>query len=195
MMPEVETALNLIFRNARTFPGWLEKPVDPALLREVYDLAKMGPTSMNMSPLRIVFVTTPEGKEKLKPALMEGNVAKTMSAPVTAIFAHDLKFYDHMGKLWPFFDAKPMFANNAHLAEVSAFRNGTLQAAYFMMAARAKGLDLGPMSGFDNGKVDEAFFAGTAIKSNFLCNIGYGDASKLYPRGPRLEFDEVARVE
>lgn len=189
-----DNSLNQIFRLGRTFSAWQDKPVAPELLKQVYDLAKMGPTSMNNSPMRVVFVTSPEAKEKLKTALMPGNVDKTMAAPVTAIFAYDLEFYEKMDKLWPHFDAKPMFAGNPTMTADAAYRNGTLQAAYFMLAARSLGLDLGPMSGFNNAQVDELFFAGTKIKSNFLCNIGYGDASKLYPRGPRLDFEEVATI-
>ena len=186
-------ALDLIFRNARTHVAWQAKEVPDALLQQAYELAKWGPTSANCCPLRIVFVKSPAAKEKLKPCLAGGNVEKTMSAPVTAILAHDLEFFTKMDKLWPHGGGK-MYEGKPELAQVAAFRNGSLQAAYFMLAARSLGLDCGPMSGFDNAAVDAAFFAGTPIKSNFLCNLGYGDASKLYPRGPRLEFAEVCQV-
>jgi 3-hydroxypropanoate dehydrogenase len=155
----------------------------------------MGPTSANMSPMRIVFVKSPAGKERLKPALSAGNLDKTMAAPVTAIFAMDVKFFELLPKLFPHADAKSWFKDMPPAAlETQALRNGSLQAAYFMLAARSLGLDCGPMSGFDNAKVDAEFFAGTTVKSNFLCNLGYGDATKLYPRSPRLEFDEACQV-
>jgi 3-hydroxypropanoate dehydrogenase len=187
--------LDLIFRKARTHNVWLDRPVDDALLRQVYDLAKMGPTSANMCPLRVVFVKSREAKEKLKPALDPGNVDKTMKAPVTAILAMDIHFYEQLPKLFPHADAKAWFKDLPHnVLEYIALRNSSLQGAYFMLAARALGLDCGPMSGFDNAKMDAAFFAGTTIKSNFLCNLGYGDASKLYPRSPRLTFEEACRV-
>src|SRR5262245_50278074 len=187
--------LDLIFRNARTHNGWLEKPVDDALLRQVYDLAKMGPTSANMCPLRIVFVKSPEAKEKLKPALDAGNVAKTMAAPVTAIIGMDVRFYEKLPKLFPHVDAKAWFKDLPEpVLEYIALRNSSLQGAYFMLAARALGLDCGPMSGFDNAKVDAAFFAGTTVKSNFLCNLGHGDATRLHPRGPRLSFEEACQL-
>ena len=190
-----DKSLDLMFRNARTHSHWLDKPVDDALLQQVYDLMKWGPTSANMSPMRVVFVKSKAAKEKLKPCLDAGNVEKTMAAPVTAIIGHDMEFYEKLPKLFPHADARSWFAGNAKLIEVSAFRNGSLQGAYFMLAARALGLDCGPMSGFNNAKVDEAFFAGTAVKSNFICNLGYGDASKLFPRSPRLAFDEACRID
>jgi 3-hydroxypropanoate dehydrogenase len=187
--------LELIFRKARTHNGWLDKPVDDALLRQVFDLAKMGPTSANMSPMRIVFVKSKEAKEKLKPALAPGNVDKTMQAPVTAIIAMDIHFYEKLPKLFPHADAKAWFKDLPESELVSAsLRNSSLQGAYFIIAARALGLDCGPMSGFDNAKVDAAFFAGTTIKSNFLCNLGHGDATKLYPRSPRLTFEEACKL-
>jgi 3-hydroxypropanoate dehydrogenase len=187
--------LDLIFRGARTHNVWLDKPVDDALLRQVYDLAKMGPTSANMCPLRIVFVTSQAAKEKLRPALDAGNVDKTMKAPVTAILAMDVHFYEALPKLFPHADAKAWFKDLPdNVLEYIALRNSSLQGAYFMLAARSLGLDCGPMSGFNNAKVDEAFFAGTTIKSNFLCNLGYGDTSKLYPRSPRLTFEEACKV-
>jgi 3-hydroxypropanoate dehydrogenase len=186
--------LDLIFRKARTHTAWLNKPVDDAVLQEAYDLAKMGPTSANMCPLRIVFVKSPAGKERLKPALTAGNVEKTMAAPATAILAMEINFFEQLPKLFPQADAKAWFKDLPQSTlEYMALRNGSLQAAYFMLAARALGLDCGPMSGFDNAKVDAEFFAGTTVKSNFLCNLGYGDATKLFPRSPRLEFDEACR--
>jgi 3-hydroxypropanoate dehydrogenase len=187
--------LDLIFRKARTHTVWLDKPVEDSLLMQVYDLARMGPTSANMCPMRIIFVKSPAAKEKLKPALDKGNVDKTMKAPVTAIIAMDIRFYEMLPKLFPHVDAKAWFKDlPENVLEYIALRNGSLQGAYFMLAARALGLDCGPMSGFDNANVDEAFFAGTTIKSNFLCNIGYGDASKLHSRQPRLNFEEACKV-
>ena len=188
-------ALDLIFRQARTHSVWLNKPVEDALLKQVYDLAKMGPTSANMCPMRIVFVKSREAKEKLKPALDAGNVDKTMKAPATAIIGMDIRFYEKLPKLFPHADAKVWFKDlPENVLEYIALRNGSLQGAYFILAARALGLDCGPMSGFNNAKVDEAFFAGTTVKSNFLCNLGHGDASKLHPRSPRLGFEEACQV-
>ena len=187
--------LDLIFRKARTHSVWLDKPVDDALLKQVYELARMGPTSANMCPMRIIFVRSKEAKERLKPALDKGNVDKTMKAPVTAIIGMDVHFYEKLPQLFPHADAKAWFKDlPENVLEYTALRNGSLQGAYFMLAARALGLDCGPMSGFDNAKVDAAFFAGTTIKSNFLCNLGHGDASKLHPRSPRLSFDEACKV-
>jgi 3-hydroxypropanoate dehydrogenase len=187
--------LNLIFREARTHSSWLDKPVDDALLAQVYDLAKMGPTSANMCPMRIIFVKSTAAKEKLKPALNEGNVAKTMAAPVTAIIGMEVRFYEELPKLFPHADAKAWFKDlPANVLEYMALRNGSLQGAYFMLAARSLGLDCGPMSGFDNAKVDAAFFAGTTVKSNFLCNLGHGDAAKLFPRSPRLDFAKACQI-
>jgi 3-hydroxypropanoate dehydrogenase len=195
-MPQVsEQDLDLIFRNARTHSAWLDEPVDDALLTRVYDLARMGPTSANMCPMRIVFVKSKEAKEKLKPALDAGNVAKTMSAPVTAIIGMDVHFYEKLPQLFPHVDAKAWFKDlPENVLEYVAPRNSSLQGAYFMLAARSLGLDCGPMSGFDNAKVDAAFFAGTTVKSNFLCNLGHGDAAKLFPRSPRLSFEEACRI-
>src|SRR5215510_13638459 len=187
--------LDLIFRNGRTHNVWLDRPVEDALLREVYDLAKMGPTSANMCPLRIVFVKSREAKERLRPALDAGNVDKTMAAPVTAILGMDIHFYEQLPKLFPHADAKAWFKDlPENVLEFIALRNGSLQGAYLMIAARSLGLDCGPMSGFNNAKVDEAFFAGTTVKSNFLCNLGHGDRSKLYPRSPRLSFEEACQL-
>ena len=187
--------LDFLFRQGRTYSAWLDKPVDDALLKQVYDLAKLGPTSANMCPMRIVFVKSHEAKEKLKPALDPGNVDKTMKAPVTAIIGMDIHFYEKLPKLFPHAEAKSWFKDlPENVLEYIALRNGSLQGAYFMLAARALGLACGPMSGFNNAKVDEAFFAGTTVKSNFLCNLGYGDASKLHPRSPRLSFEEACQV-
>jgi 3-hydroxypropanoate dehydrogenase len=190
-----DDGLDLIFRNARTHTAWLDRPVDDSLLRQVYDLARLGPTSANMCPLRIVFVKSREAKERLKPALDPGNVAKTMAAPVTAILAMDVHFYEQLPKLFPHADARAWFKDLPdNVLEYIALRNSSLQGAYFMLAARTLGLDCGPMSGFDNAKVDAAFFAGTTVKSNFLCNLGHGDAAKLHPRSPRLAFDEACKI-
>jgi 3-hydroxypropanoate dehydrogenase len=196
-MPGLVSAdcLNQIFLEARTHNKWLDRPVPDCLLHELVDLAKMGPTSANQSPARFVFVKTQEAKKRLEPHLSEGNRAKTMSAPVCAIIGYDMKFYEHLPKLFPHADAKSWFAGKPKREiEVSAFRNGTLQGAYFIIAARALGLDTGPMSGFDNAGVDREFFAGTSIKSNFLCSLGYGDPAALFPRSPRFSFDEMARI-
>src|SRR3984885_14324816 len=190
-----DESLDLIFRKARTHNGWLDKPVDDALLAQVYDLAKLGPTSANMCPMRVVFVKSKAAKEKLKPALDAGNVDKTMAAPVTAIIGMDIHFYEKLPKLFPHAGAKAWFKDLPdNVLETIALRNSSLQGAYFMLAARSLGLDCGPMSGFNNAKVDEAFFAGTTIKSNFICSLGHGDVSKLYPRKPRLSFDEACKV-
>jgi len=190
-----DESLDLIFRKARTHNAWLDKPVDDALLAQVYDLAKMGPTSANMSPMRLVFVKSKAAKEKLKPALHAGNVDKTVAAPVTAIIGMDIRFYEKLPKLFPPADARAWFKDlPENVLETLALRNSSLQGAYFMLAARSLGLDCGPMSGFDNAKVDAAFFAGTTVKSNFLCNLGHGDGTKLYPRSPRLEFAEACKV-
>jgi 3-hydroxypropanoate dehydrogenase len=190
-----DKALDQLFREARTHWTWQDRPVPDAKLEEIYNLLKFAPTSANSSPARFVFVRTAEGKAKLKQALSPGNVEKTMLAPVTAIVAYDTAFYDKLPFLFPYADARSWFAGNPAFAETSAFRNGTLQGAYLMLAARAAGLDVGAMSGFDNAKLDELFFAGTTWKSNFLVNIGYGDAKDPYTRAPRLSFDEACRVE
>jgi 3-hydroxypropanoate dehydrogenase len=187
--------LDQLFHSARTQNKWRDRPVPDAMLQELYDLLKWGPTSANGMPARFVFVRTAEGKEKLRPALSAGNLEKTMTAPVITIVAHDVRFYDKLPRLFPHADARSWFAGNEKLAETTAFRNGTLQGAYLIMAARSLGLDVGPMSGFDNAKVDEAFFAGTDWRSNFLVNLGYGDPSGLFDRSPRLSFDEACRLE
>jgi 3-hydroxypropanoate dehydrogenase len=190
-----DEALDVIFREARTHNAWQDKPVSDALLKELYELMKWGPTSANMSPARIVFVTSKEAKEKLAPALMEGNRAKTLQAPVTAIIGYDVKFYERLPELFPHApDAKTWFNWSDEWAEMNAFRNGSLQGAYFMIAARSLGLDCGPMSGFDMNKVNELFFAGTNVKSNFLCNLGYGDPAALFERSPRLPFDDACSI-
>jgi 3-hydroxypropanoate dehydrogenase len=188
-------ALAQVFTDARTHNGWSDEPVSDTDLARIWDLAKFPPTSANTMPLRIVFVKSAAAKEKLRPALSPGNLEKTMSAPVTAIFGHDMAFYERLPELFPHADAKSWFVGNDALIEATAFRNGTLQAAYVMLAARALGFDVGPMSGFDPALVNEAFFAGTAVRANFLCNLGHGDASKLFPRSPRLAFAEACRIE
>jgi 3-hydroxypropanoate dehydrogenase len=201
--PLSKDALNVLFHHARTHNAWLDKPVSDELLRELYDLMKYGPTSANSNPARIIFLRTPEAKQRLKPALSPTNVEKVLKAPVTAIIGYDLKFFEHTPKLFPNNPAmRDMFANAPPLAEITAFRNATLQGGYLILAARALGLDCGPMSGFDNAKVDAEFFSPSAgnpsafvhVKSNFLCNLGYGDASKLFPRNPRLSFEEACRL-
>ncbi|MGF6649833.1 3-hydroxypropanoate dehydrogenase [Paraburkholderia youngii] len=189
-----DQALAQLFRDARTHNGWQNKPIDDAVLRELMELVLLGPTSANSSPGRFVFVRTPEGKEKLRPALSAGNLEKTMAAPVTVIVAMDMAFYEQLPKLFPHADARSWFVGNERLIADTAFRNSTLQGGYLILAARALGLDTGPMSGFDQAKVDEAFFAGTTVKSNFLINLGYGDPSRLFPRSPRFSFDEAARI-
>lgn len=187
-------ALAQLFTEARTHNSWSDREVPDALLREAVDLSKWGPTSANCSPLRIVFVRSPEAKARLAPALAPGNLEKTMAAPATAILAYDLAFHEHLPRLFPAADARSWFAGNAPLIEETAFRNATLQAAYLILALRALGLDTGPMSGFDKSAVDAEFFPGGGVKSNFLLNIGYGEPAKLYPRGPRLAFEEMARI-
>jgi nitroreductase len=187
--------LDQLFGQARTYSAWRDKPVSDDTLHFVYGLMKWGPTSANSSPARIIFVKSAAAKERLLACVSEGNIEKTRTAPVTAIIAHDLEFYEQLPKLFPHADARSWFAGNQPLIETTAFRNGTLQGGYLMMAARAAGLDCGPMSGFDNAKVDAAFFANTKWKSNFLCNLGYGEATKLFPRSPRLNFEEACRIE
>ena len=187
-------ALDQLFRTARTHNAWQKKDVPDALLQQLYDLVKWAPTSANSSPARFVFVKSPEAKAKLKEALAPGNVEKTMTAPVTVIVAQDMAFYDKLPQLFPHADARSWFAGNDALIESTAFRNASLQGAYLIMAARALGLDTGAMSGFDAAKLDATFFAGTTVKSNFLINLGYGDEAGLFPRSPRLSFDEAARI-
>ena len=190
-----DESLDLIFREARTFRGWQARDVSEETLRELWALARLGPTSGNCCPGRVVFVKSEEAKARLKPALDKGNVEKTMAAPVCAIVGHNLTFYKDMAWLAPFMTgAEKIFGGNPALAEATAFRNGALQGAYLMIAARALGLDCGPMSGFDNSLVDETFFAGSEMRSNFLCNLGYGDAESLHARGPRHDFDQACRI-
>ncbi len=196
-MPIISDAdLDLLFLGARSQNGWLDQPVDDALLRRIYEIARMAPTSANSHPMRVIFLKSPGAKERLRPALSPGNVEKTMTAPVTAIVAHDLEFYEQLPRLMPHIDAKSWFSKapdekKAHVA----FQNGTLQGAYLMLAARALGLDVGPMGGFDNAKVDAEFFPDGKWKSNFLLNLGHGDPAKLFPRNPRLSFDEACKIE
>jgi 3-hydroxypropanoate dehydrogenase len=203
-----DEAFDLIFREARSHNAWLNRTISEDTLRRLYDLAKWGPTSANAGPARFIFIRSQKAKERLRPTLSPGNVAKTMTAPITVIIAYDLKFYEKLPKLFPHNPAmREVFANNPQLIEATAKRNSSLQGAYLMFAARALGLDCGPMSGFDNSKVDEEFFAAGKcqeceqeffpeghVKSNFLCNIGYGDRSQLTPRNPRLEFSEACTV-
>ncbi|GAB5389519.1 MAG: malonic semialdehyde reductase [Alphaproteobacteria bacterium] len=191
-----EEGLNLLFYEARTQNKWKDADVTDDQLKLLHDLTSMGPTSANCCPMRVVFVKSDAEKERLKPALMEGNVEKTLSAPVVAIIGTDYEFHEHLPKLFPHTDAKSWFAGEKNKAnrEVTAFRNATLQAGYFIMAARSIGLDCGPMSGFNNDMVDELYFEGTSTKSNFLCNLGYGDPEGLFPRSPRFDFDEACKI-
>lgn len=188
------TALDQLFGNARTHNFWQDRPVSDELLHTLYEQMKWAPTSANCSPARFVFVKSDQAKALLKPALSEGNLEKTMTAPVTVIVASDQAFYEKLPELFPHADARSWFVGNPALIESTAKRNTVLQGAYLLMAARALGLDCGPMSGFDNAKVDDAFFAGTAVKSDFLINLGYGDAEKLFPRSPRLAFADACRI-
>lgn len=190
-----DAALDQLFRTARTQNAFQDRPVEDSQLRALYDLLKWAPTAANSTPARFVFVKSAEAKQKLAPALSEGNLAKTLAAPVTVIVGFDLDFHEKLPYLFPHTDAKAWFDGPREGRHEAAFRNGSLQGAYLILAARALGLDAGPMSGFDAAKVDEAFFAGTAIKSNFLVNLGYGDPSGVFPRLPRLSFDEAARIE
>jgi len=193
--PLPDATLDQIFREARSQNGWTDTPVSETLIRAVYDLTRMGPTSANCSPARFVFVSSAEAKEKLAATSTPGNGEKIRTAPVTVIIGHDLKFYERIPELFPHNpQAKEWFSGNAELAEATAFRNGTLQGAYMMIAARALGLDCGPMSGFNNAKVDEAFFEGTSVKSNFICSIGEGDPAKVFARSPRLSFEDACRI-
>ena len=190
-----EDCLKKIFHDARTHNKWKDKPVSNELLQEVYDLMRLGPTSANCSPLRILFLRSKEAKERLRPHLSPGNVDKTMVAPATALMAYDLQFYDYLPQLFPFADAKPWFEGKPKFIQETAFRNSSLQGGYFIIAARACGLDCGPMSGFSNEGVDKEFFPDGRFKSNFLCNLGYGDPSGLPgPRAPRLSFEEACKI-
>lgn len=190
-------SLDLLFRTARSQNGFLADPVTDEQLRALYDILQWAPTTMNTQPMRLVFVRTKEGKEKLRPAMSPGNLDKTMAAPCTAIIAWDTKFYEHMPRMFAHRpEAKDLFAapGKESFAHTAAFRNGSMQGGYFILAARAVGLDCGPMSGFDNAKVDAAFFPDGRCKSNFLCNLGKGDPSKVMPRLPRLGFDEACTL-
>jgi 3-hydroxypropanoate dehydrogenase len=195
MMPALNTeALDQIFVSARTHNGFTAEPMAEATLRRLHELMKWGPTSMNCQPARLVFVTSPEGKARLAPALSPGNLDKTLAAPATVIIATDSRFYEHLPTMFPAYDARPMFEADAPLAASTALRNGTLQGAYLILAARALGFDCGPMSGFDASKLNAAFFPDGRYQVNFLCNLGIGDSASLHPRGPRLSFEEACRI-
>ena len=189
-----EAGEDLLFRKARTQNNFLDLPIENDRLRKLYDLMKWAPTSSNCNPIRIVFLTTPEAKSRLEPCVFEGNIEKVRAAPVTAVLGHDQEFWEHLPRLFPHKEVKPFFEKNEIASQIAAFRNGSLQGGYFILAARAVGLDCGPLSGFDNAAVDKEFFAGTHIKSNFLCNLGYGDGSKLFDRNPRFDFEEICQV-
>lgn len=189
-----QKALDLLFNNAHTYSKFSDKPVSDKLLEQVYDLAKMGPTSANCFPMRIVFVKSAEAKEKLKPCLSPGNVDKTMEAPVCAIIAMDMEFYEHLPRLYPHTDARAWFVGKPDYIAATAFRNSTLQGAYFLLAARALGLDCGPMSGFNEAKINETFFKDTPYKANFLINLGYGVENSYHPRNDRPRFDEMCKI-
>lgn len=189
-----DAALDTLFRSARSFSYWQDKPVSDDTLHTLYELYKFGPTAANSLPMRVVFVKSEEGKARLKPCLAEGNVHKSMTAPVVAIVGMDLLFYEHLPRLFPHTDARSWFEGKPDKIENSAFLNATLQGAYMLLAARALGLDCGPMSGFDNAKMDAAFFPDGTVKSLFICAMGYGERDKLHPRGPRFEFDETCRI-
>lgn len=196
MRPDVmNITTEQLFDNARTHNGFTAEPVSDATLKQLYELMKWGPTSANSSPARIVFVRSPEAKAKLLQTVSAGNYDKTKQAPVTAIIATDMEFYEKLPKLFPHADARSWFVGNQAMIDTTAFRNSSIQGGYFILAARSLGLDIGGMSGFDNAKLDEAFFAGTSIKSNFLVNLGHGDTSKLFGRSPRLSFEEACRIE
>lgn len=192
---DTQAFLNLIFNDARTHSYWQDTPVNIDLLKQAYELARMGPTAANCCPMRITFVISQDAKARLKPHLDAGNVDKTMKAPATAIIAYDMEFYEQLPKLFPHTNARAWFAGKPDNIAKTTFRNGSLQGAYFMIAARSLGLDCGPMSGFNSETLDKEFFAGTSYRSNFLCNLGYGDASKLHPRSPRLSFEEACEVQ
>ncbi|RCK53912.1 hypothetical protein TH25_00620 [Thalassospira profundimaris] len=189
-----QKALDILFHDARSHNGWLDKKVDRALLKQAWDIAVMGPTSANCEPMRVVFVESSDAKARLEPLMAEGNRAKTMTAPVTAIIGQDMEFYEKLPALFPHADARSWFVGNEELIQATAFRNASLQGAYLIMALRALGLDCGPMSGFDADGVDREFFAGTAVKTNFMINIGYGDPAKLFDRSPRMSFDDGASI-
>jgi 3-hydroxypropanoate dehydrogenase len=195
MNPKIaDTALDQIFRNARSQNGFLAEPVSDAILQALHELMKWGPTAANSCPLRVVFIRSAEAKEKLKPALMPANVAKVESAPVTALLGRDLAFYEHLPRLFPHADAKSWFAGNLAMIDESSRLNAALQAAYLLIAARSLGLDCGPMTGFAPDVADAAFFAGTQVKSFMLVTLGKGDPSKVFPRSPRFDFADVCRI-
>lgn len=189
-----EEGLDLLFRNARSYNGYVDKPVSDDQLRAIWDLVKFGPTSANILPARIIWCKSQEAKDKLAPLASGTNGPKIRTAPVTAIIGMDLEFYDHLPRLFPHADARSWFTGNDELVKASAFRNSSLQGGYFILAARALGLDTGPMSGFDNDAVDAAFFAGTQVKSNFICTLGYGDASTIFDRSPRPDFEDFNKT-
>jgi len=189
-----EEQLNLLFGEARSMNGWQDKKVSDEMIKSIYELTKMGPTSTNCCPARFKFIKSDDQKQLLKEALLPNNIEKVMSAPVIAIIGYDLDFSNNMSKLFPHMDIAPMYKGNAEFNQTTAFRNSSLQGAYFMMVSRSLGLDCGPMSGFNNDLVDQKFFKDTNTKSNFLCCIGYGDPSKIFMRLPRLDFDEVCEI-
>lgn len=192
--PVSDQCLDTIFRNARSFNAWQDRPLSDEQLKALYELLKWGPTSANSTPARFVFVKSDEAKARLKPCLAEGNVEKSMTAPVVVIIGMDMEFYEQLPKLFPHTDARSWFAGNPEKIRVNAMRNSSLQGAYLIMAARSLGLDCGPMSGFSAAKMDEAFFPNGKVKSNFICALGYGDTSALHPRGPRLDFGEACQI-
>lgn len=189
-----DEGFDILFRDARTYNAWQDKDVSDTILKALHDVVKYGPTSANCCPMRLKFLKTPEAKERLKPYLMEANVEKTMTAPVVALVAYDMEFYEHLPELFPHTDAKSWFVGKDDYIKETAIRNGTLQGGYLILAARGLGLDCGPMSGFDADGVNQEFFGGTSYKINFLCNLGYGSTENLFPRSPRFEFDEIAEI-
>ena len=190
----MNTTTEQLFDNARTHNGFKPEPIPEATLRQLYDLLKWGPTSANCSPARFIFVSSPEGKEKLLGGMSPGNQDKTRSAPVSVVIGMDMAFFEKLPQLFPHADAKSWFVGNQPMIDATAFRNSSIQGGYLILAARSLGLDCGPMSGFDAAKIDAAFWAGTSVKTNFVCNLGHGDASKLFARSPRLSFDEACSV-
>ncbi len=192
--PLSQEALDTLFHNARTYNAWDDREVSDELIHKLDELVKMGPTSANCCPMRVVYVKSDEAKAQLQDCLMEGNIEKTMTAPVCAIIGMDMEFYEKLPQLFPHTDARSWFVGKEKFIESTAFRNSSLQGGYFIMAARALGLDCGPMSGFSPKKINETFFAGTATKVNFLCNLGYGTEKDLFPRSPRFSFDEANKI-
>jgi 3-hydroxypropanoate dehydrogenase len=192
--PLDDQVFDQLFRDARTHNAWQEREVSDEQLQQLYDLVKMGPTAMNGLPARLVFVKSQEAKARLAPSLSAGNLEKTLAAPVTVIVAYDTRFFEHLPTLFPAYDARPMYEADPAAAEKAAFRNGTLQGGYLILAARGLGLDVGPMSGFDADKLNAEFFPDGRLKANFLANLGYGDDKGLYPRGPRLDFDQACQI-